>query len=252
MNDDREATLRAWSTRRDESSREACVLAHLGLVKRVWQRLRVSLPPAAEQVADDLLQCGAIGLLQALESWQAGKGANFETWAKLRIRGAMLDELRRLDWISKERRHRWKQLQNSLRELQQRLQRGCTERELAQHCNLSVEALRESLAENAPGSMVFLDGLADENGLSLHERLADRRQDAPDHASLEQELAQALTEAIGRLGEQERALLALILDEELGHQEAAAVLGLSPGRISQIYAKAVLHLQADLAERFKL
>jgi RNA polymerase sigma factor FliA len=252
MSGQREAALRAWATRRDESSREACLLAHLGLVKRVWQRLRVSLPPAADQIADDLLQCGAIGLLQALESWKDGKGASFETWAKLRIRGAMLDELRRLDWISKERRRRWKQLQGSVRELQQRLQRGCSEGELAQHCGLTVEALREAMAENAPGSMVFLDGLTDESGLSLHERLADRRQDAPDHASLEQELAQALAEAIGRLGAQERSLLTLILDEELGHQEAAAVMGLSPGRISQIYAKAVLHLQADLAERFKL
>jgi RNA polymerase sigma factor for flagellar operon FliA len=227
-------------------------VAHLGLVKRVWQRLRVSLPPAADQIADDLLQCGAIGLLQALESWKDGKGASFETWAKLRIRGAMLDELRRLDWISKERRRRWKQLQCSVRELQQRLQRDCSEGELAQHCGLTIEALREALVENAPGSMVFLDGLADEKGLSLHEKLADPRQDAPDHASLEQELARALAEAIGRLGSQERCLLALILDEELGHQEAAAVMGLSPGRISQIYAKAVLHLQADLAERFKL
>ncbi len=252
MNGVREAALRAWTARRDEESRQACLNAWLGLVKRVWQRVRVSLPPAADGIADDLLQVGVIGLMQALESWQAGKGASFETWAKLRIRGAMLDELRRQDWISKERRRRWKQLQRSMRELEQRLGRACSEEELARYCGLSLEALREALLENAPGSMIFLDGLGDESGLSLHERLADLRQDAPDRATLDQELRQALSQAIRRLGAQERALLALILDEELGHKEAAEALGVSPGRVSQIYAKAILHLQADLGERFKL
>src|SRR6478609_8306602 len=104
MASEREPALRAWLARRDDASREACLLAWLGLVKRVWQGLRVSLPPAADQVGDDLMQCGVLGLMQALESFQPHGGAGFETWAKLRIRGAMLDELRRLDWISKERR----------------------------------------------------------------------------------------------------------------------------------------------------
>jgi RNA polymerase sigma factor for flagellar operon FliA len=244
---EREAALRAWLARRDEASREACLLAWLGLVKRVWQRLRVSLPPAADQVADDLMQCGVMGLMQAVESYQPQGGAGFETWAKLRVRGAMLDELRRMDWISKERRRRWKQLQRSVQELQQRLQRACSERELAAHLGLSVEALRESLQENAPGSIIFLDALQDEMGLSLHERLADARQAGPDRASLDRELSARLAGAIQALAEQERTLLALILEEELGHKEAAAVMGVSPGRVSQIYAKAVLHLQAALA-----
>lgn len=250
MAGEREAALRAWLARRDDTSREACLLAWLGLVKRVWQRLRVSLPPAADQVADDLLQCGVMGLMQALESYQAHGGAGFETWAKLRIRGAMLDELRRMDWISKERRRRWKQLQRSVQELQQRLQRPCSEAELAAHLGVSLEDLRESLQENAPGSIIFLDGLRDEAGLSLHERIADARQASPDRATLDAEVSARLTRAIAGLAQQERALLALILDEELGHKEAAAVLGVSPGRVSQIYAKAVLHLQAALAGDF--
>lgn len=250
MAGDREAALRAWLARRDETSRQACLEAWLGTVKRVWQRLRVSLPPAAEQIGDDLMQCGVIGLMQALESYSSAGGANFETWAKLRIRGAMLDELRRLDWISKERRRRWKQLQRATAELQQRLQRASTEEELAQHLGLSLEGLREALLENAPGSIVFLDGLQDGEGLSLHERIADAKQNGPDHASLDGELRRGLAEAIRGLGAQERALLVLLLDEELGHKEAAAVMGVSPGRVSQIYSKAVLHLQAALMNDF--
>lgn len=252
MPGERDAALQAWIARRDESSRQDCLEAWLGLVKRVWQRLRVSLPPAADQLSDDLLQCGVLGLMQALESWQPGKGASFETWAKLRVRGAMLDELRRLDWISKERRRRWKLLQKAVQTLEQKLQRTCTEEELAGHTGQSVEELREALLENSPGSMVFMDGLVGDSGLSLHERLADHRHEGPDRFSLDQELRQALAESIQRLALQERTLLALVLNEELGHKEAAEVLGVSPGRVSQIYAKAVLHLQADLAERFKL
>lgn len=249
---DREAALRAWSLKRDDASREACLLAWLPLVKRVWQRLRMSLPPAAEQVADDLAQCGVIGLMQALESWQEGRGANFETWARLRIRGAMLDELRRLDWISKERRRRWKALRKAVQELEQRLQRSCSEDELARHLGLTLEGLHEALLENAPGSMVFLDAFGEEGGLSLHERLADARQNGADCASLETELRMGLARAIAQLPAQERSLLVLVLDQELGHKEAAAVLGVSPGRVSQIYAKAVLHLQAALAPQFDI
>lgn len=246
-----EQALRAWAERRDEASRQACLEAWLGLVKRVWQRLRISLPPAADQAAEDLMQCGVLGLMQALDSWDPAKGAGFETWAKLRIRGAMLDELRRLDWISKQRRRRWKELQKAVQTLEQTLGRRCHEEELARHLGVSLQALHEELAENSPGSIVFLDAIRQDQGLGLHERLADARQEAPDHATLDAELVQALAQAIERLPDQERRLLTLVLDEELGHKEAAEVLGLSPGRISQIYAKAVLRLQADLAPRFE-
>jgi RNA polymerase sigma factor (sigma-70 family) len=98
--------------------------------------------------------------------------------------------------------------------------------------------------------MIFLDGFQDGDGRSLHERLADARQASPDHASLDRELSQGLAAAIAQLGPQERSLLALVLDEELGHKEAAAVMGVSPGRVSQIYAKAVLQLQAALMNGF--
>src|SRR5580692_8017041 len=127
----------------------------LPLVKRVWARIKVSLPPSAESLADDLLQCGAMGLMQALESWDQTRGVPFEAWARLRIRGAMLDELRRQDYLSKDCRRRWKALQKAVAELEQRLQRACSEEELAVHLGLSIEALREELLENSPATMVF-------------------------------------------------------------------------------------------------
>ncbi|HTB33363.1 MAG TPA: FliA/WhiG family RNA polymerase sigma factor, partial [bacterium] len=229
-------------------SREACVEAWLPLVKRVWARLKVSLPPSAEHLDDDLQQCGAVGLVQALESFQPASGVPFEAWARLRIRGAMLDELRRQDWISKESRRRWKALQAAVRVLEQRLERSCTEQELAQHLGLGLEALREMLLQNAPGTAVFLDGLMPDGSQAWSERLTDPDQDGTDSLAISAELKGALARAIGRLPEQEHKLLFLLLDQDLGHKEAAAVLGVTPGRVSQIYAKAVLHLQAAMVE----
>jgi len=135
-------------------------------------------------------------------------------------------------------------------ELEQRLQRPCTEEELAKHLGLSLESLREELLENAPATMVFLDGLTIDGMLPLQERLADPAASAADAGALQVELKDALGTAVGALPQQERTLLVLLLDQELGHKEAAQVLGLSPGRISQIYAKAILHLQAAMAARF--
>ena len=245
---DREACLAAWLQHRDFASRETGVEAWLPLVKRVWARVKVSLPPAAAHLDEDLQQCGALGLVQALESFKPASGVPFEAWARLRIRGAMLDELRRQDWISKESRRRWKALQTQVRSLEQRLERSCTEQELALHLGLDLEGLRELLLQNAPGTMVFLDGLMPDGNQAWSERLSDPDQEGTDSLAISAEMKAALAQAIGRLPEQEHQLLFLLLDQELGHKEAAAVLGVTPGRVSQIYAKAVLHLQASLAE----
>jgi len=244
------AALDLWLRHRDAPHQEACLLAWLPLVKRVWSRIKISLPPSADAIADDLLQCGAIGLLQALETWDPSRKVPFEAWARLKIRGAMLDELRRQDYLSKESRRRWKALQKGLMELEQGLQRPGTEEEWAGHLGLSIEVLREQLLENSPGTMVFLDGIEQDGKLSLVERLADLKASPADAGALRSEMKEALADAIGRLPSQERSLLVLLLDEELGHKEASLVLGVSPGRVSQIYAKAILHLQVALAVKF--
>ena len=225
-------------------------MACLPLVKRVYSSIKVSLPPSASALEDDLLQCGALGLLQALESWDRGRGVPFEAWARLKIRGFMLDELRRQDYLSKNSRRRWKALRASLAELEQRLQRPCDEQEWADHLGVSVETLREDILENSPGTMLFLDGIETVSGRTLAERLADPGATPADAAALREETLELLKQAISALPPQEHKLLALLLDSELGHKEAALVLGISPGRVSQIYAKAVLHLQVALARRF--
>jgi len=248
--DERAEALGLWLEHRDALRKDACLLAWLPLVKRVWARLKVSLPPSADALADDLLQCGSMGLLQAMENWDPGRSVPFEAWARLRIRGAMLDELRRQDTLSKECRRRWKALQKALGDLEQRLQRACSEEEWARSMGISIEALHEELLENSPGSMVFLDNLDEDGRPPLRERLADASASSADASVLRTEVKEALAAAIGRLPAQEHSLLVLLLDQDLGHKEAAQVLGVSPGRVSQIYAKAILHLQAALAVKF--
>ena len=201
-------------------------------------------------MADDLMQVGCIGLIQALDGFKPTFGASFETYARLRIRGAMLDELRRLDWLSKQSRQRWKALQRASAELTQSFGRPATEEELALKSGLGIDELRERLLECAPATLVFLDGLKPDGNVSLHDSVPDRQAAAPDQEPEAQQVKAALAEAIGELPEQEHKLLVLILQEELGHKEAALVLGVSPARVSQIYAKAVLHLQARLAVLF--
>ncbi|HTB22117.1 MAG TPA: sigma-70 family RNA polymerase sigma factor [bacterium] len=250
MDEGASRALSLWLAHRDEGHKEDCLLAWLPLVKRVWARLKVSLPPSADALADDLLQCGSMGLMQALESWDPTRGVPFEAWARLRIRGAMLDELRRQDTLSKECRRRWKALQKGLTELEQGLQRPASEEEWATFLGISLEALREQLLENSPGSMVFLDFIDEEGKVPLRERLADASASPADAGALKAEVKQALATAIGNLPDQERTLLVLLLNQDLGHKEAAQVLGVSAGRISQIYAKAILHLQAALAVKF--
>lgn len=242
--------LRNWLESRDESSQEACLLAYLPLVRRAWHRIQVSLPPSARDLGADLLQCGALGLLQAIRTWVPEGGAPFEAWAALKIRGAMLDELRRQDLLGKETRRRWKQLQKASAELDQQLHRHGSEEELAAHLGVGVEELRQRLLQNAPAALVFLDGLAPEGSLPLRERIADTAAPAPDAESQRREILAALERAVEALPQQERNLLWLLLDQELSHKEAAAAMGLSPGRISQIYAKAILHLQNALAPSF--
>jgi RNA polymerase sigma factor for flagellar operon FliA len=250
MNASAAEALRAWQKEPDAGHREACLEAWAPLVKRVWSRFRVSLPPAADGIAEDLVQVGCIGLIHALDGFDPKAGASFETYARLRIKGAMLDELRRMDWLSKQSRQRWKSLQRASAELAQRLGRPASEQELAAQCGLDIEGLREQLLECAPATLVFLDALKPDGGGPWHDRVPDPKAAAPDQAPLAQDLRAALAQAIGELPTQERQLLVLLLQEELGHKEAAHVFGVSPARVSQIYAKAVLHLQARLAPLF--
>lgn len=234
----------------DDESRDRLIEEHLPLVRRVFSRLRIGLPPHAQrQLEDDLLSAGAIGLIQAVDRYDSSKGANFSSFASYRIRGAMLDELRRQDFLSKQSRQRLKEIQRAWRESEQAQGRPAADEEVAARLGISAESLREELVTLGPSTLVFLEGLGANPG--------DWKQFIPDPSSQNaediqsrREIQERLTEMIGRLPEQERQVLRLLLLDELGQMEIAEVLGLSAARISQIYAKAVLRLQSWILPLF--
>lgn len=236
-----------------EAGRDEFLEAHLPLVKRVYARLKIGLPPqAAARLEDDLLSAGALGLIQAYDKFDERneKGAAFDSFASWRIRGAMLDELRRQDWLSKQSRRRLKEIQRAWAKCEQALGRPASDEEVALELGVSPGRLREEYVEIGPATLVFLEGLGGGDG-DWKSFIADPYSSDPEDQAQRRQLVARLAEAIGRLPEQERMVLALLIDEELGQSEIAEVLGLSPSRVSQIYAKAVLRLQASLKPNFE-
>jgi RNA polymerase sigma factor for flagellar operon FliA len=234
----------------DDASRDRLIEEHLPLVRRVFSRLRIGLPPHAQrQLEDDLLSAGAIGLIQAVDRYDSSKGAVFASFASYRIRGAMLDELRRQDFLSKQSRQRLKEIQRAWRESEQAQGRPAADEEVAARLGISAETLREELVTLGPSTLVFLDGLGAKPG-DWKQFIPDPSSQNAEEIQSRREIQDRLTEMIGRLPEQERQVLRLLLIDELGQMEIAEVLGLSAARISQIYAKAVLRLQGWILPLF--
>jgi RNA polymerase sigma factor for flagellar operon FliA len=245
-----------WKKARDEASREAILEAYLPLVQRLFSRVRIGLArDVGDSLGEDLKHAGVIGLMEAFDHYHEGRDASFSTFATYRIRGAMLDELRRQDWLSKGCRHRLKEIQKACALAEQALGRAASEEEIARQLKISPEQLREELMDVGPATLLFLDGLKNPDGSLEGTRGADRLPDkaavSPDEPSQRQELASALAGQIERLPEQERRVLTLLVHDELGQKEISEVLGLSRSRVSQIYARAVIRLQAALLPLFE-
>ena len=236
---------------KNDQDREAFLEANLPLVKRVFSRLRIGLPSRiAEQLEDDLLSAGAIGLIQAYEKYDQRPGTAFASFASHRIRGAMLDELRRQDWLSKQSRQRLKEIQRAYAKVEQALGRPASDEEVARALNVDVEKLRSEFVEIGPATLVFLEGLGGEAS-DWENFIADPENGSPEMSAEKRQIFECLKEAVGRLPAAEARVLELLLDEELGQMEIAEVLGVSPSRVSQIYSKAVARLQSSLLPLFE-
>jgi RNA polymerase sigma factor FliA len=225
----------------DDSARETLILEHLPLLHHIVGRFALDLGGRVER--EDLLGFGMVGLVEAALSFDPGRGLKFSTHAFPRIRGEILDELRRMDFLPRGRRDRVRDLDRAVRELEQRLGAPPTPEEIADHLGCSIEELDEVLASARSACQVSLeDGPSEE----LAGLLADPRSEDPVGSAEFEELKELLVRAIAALPETERAVITLYYAEELLLKEIGEVLGVTESRVSQIHSRALYRLNREM------
>lgn len=218
---------------------------HLPKVRYIADRIAAKLPPSVER--DDLYGAGVIGLIDAVERYDGSRGVAFTTFAEMRVRGAILDNLRALDWASRSSRRRAREIQAAYSKLEQCNGRPATEEEVATEMNIAVAELRDSLQEIRGLSITTLDECDEETGLSLAEMVADKSATQLDTMERNQQ-RQLLSEAVERLPERERQVVALYYIEELTMKEIGEVLGVTESRVSQLKSQAAARLRGALSK----
>ena len=230
----------AWHVSQEATARDWLVVHYASLVKFVAGRLAAGLPKSVD--TGDLVSAGVFGLMNAIDKFDPANGAKFETYAIPRIRGAILDGLRALDWVPRSVRSRSRSVQDAIASLEHQLGRTPTDEEISAELKISMEELEKWLADIAAGSVGPLDHVAMDNTAAE----ADA-QIQPGRAMEEGELRAAMRAEISRLPEREQAILILYYEDGLTLSEIGEALGVTESRISQIHTKAVLQLRSRLA-----
>ncbi|MDP9397757.1 MAG: RNA polymerase sigma factor WhiG [Actinomycetota bacterium] len=231
--------------------RERLILHYSPLVKYVAGRVGVGLPPNIEQA--DLVSYGIFGLIDAIEKFDLERAIKFETYAISRIRGAIIDELRAIDWIPRSVRHKAREVEKAYAALEAQLHRSPSETEVAAELGVSMADLRAIFSQVSFVNVVALDELLSVGGekgdkLSLVDTLEDTKAEDPVLAFESQETKYLLARSINTLPEREKIVVTLYYYEGLTLAEIGQVLGVTESRICQMHTKAVLQLRAKLVD----
>lgn len=236
----------------DPGERERLILEHAPMIKYIANRIASRLPCHVE--VEDLINSGVIGLIDALEKFDPGRGIKFKSYAESRIRGAILDNLRSLDWVSRSVRRKSRVLEQTYVELQKKLGRPATEEEVAEVMGVDLEDLLKMIGEVNSVSLVYLDEvIGDDSGdkeQTLAEYLSNPDDEDPYSLLAVQEIKEALTDGIDNLPEKERLVLSLYYYEELTMKEIGKVLDVTESRVSQLHTQAILRLRGKLSNAF--
>jgi RNA polymerase sigma factor for flagellar operon FliA len=242
---------RRYKATGDAHARERLVVAYSPLVKYVSGRMASGLPAHVDEA--DLISYGLVGLISAIERFEPSREIKFETYAITRIKGAIIDELRTQDWVPRSVRARAREIEKANAKLEHQLQRAPTDEEMAAELKISVEDFQDFLAQISNSTVAALDELwttTDSGGdaISLLDTLHDP--DAPDPAAAMDaaDLKDRVAEAIARLPEREKLVVALYYYENLTLREIGEVLGVTESRVSQLHTKAVLRLRSRLMD----
>lgn len=244
----------AWESYKATAStaaREKLILHYAPLVKYVASRVAVGLPTNVEQA--DLVSYGIFGLIDAIEKYDPSRNIKFETYAISRIRGAIIDELRAIDWVPRSVRFRAREVEKAYSLLENRLRRPPTDKEIAAEMDISVADLLHIYTQLSTVSLVALDELMSVEGekgsrLSLLDSLEDTRTAGPMESFEVEEMKQILEESINRLSEREKVVVTLYYFEGLTLAQIGQVLGVTESRVCQIHTKAVLGLRTKISE----
>lgn len=228
-----------------KSDKNQLLKDHAPLVKRLAYQLRAKLPSSVE--VDDLIQAGMIGLLDAVSRYEESHGAQFETYAVQRIRGAMLDELRSTDWLPRNLRQNMRKIEAAMSALQQKLGRMPTEIEVAKSMKMTLAEYQDLLSESSGHQLIYYEDYHDddEHDSFLDRFCADVSGD-PLSGLLQDDFKDALIAAIDSLPAREKLLMGLYYEQELNLKEIGAVMGVSESRVCQLHSQAVARIRSSL------
>ena len=230
-------------TAKGQLDRDALIRRHVPLVRRIALHMIAKLPPNVE--LDDLIQVGMIGLAEALSRFESEQGVQFETFASQRIRGAMLDELREGDWMSRSSRKSQKDIEHALHRLEQRLGRTPLESEIADELGMDLDDYQSLLGKVRGTQLVYLEDMSggDEGEDFLERHVADSGAD-PFALLRDHRLRVALVEAIKALPEQ--YIMGMYYEHDMNLKEIAAVLGVTESRVCQLHSQAIARLRTKM------
>jgi len=232
------------------TNRDKLILHYAPMVKFVAGRMRTGLPSTVEQA--DLISYGIFGLIDAISKFEPDRAIKFETYAVSRIRGAIIDELRSIDWVPRSVRFKARQLERKTNELENKLHRAPTDEEVAAAMDLSVKELQAIYTQISTVSVAALDemilgGNEDSGRMPLIETLEDPAAESPEAAFEAEEMKEILSKVVDKLPERERKVVSLYYYEGLTLSQIGQVLGVSESRVCQMHTKAVFQLRARLA-----
>ncbi len=231
------------------SLREQLILEHLPQVKLIARRIHERVPVSVS--LDDLISTGIIGLIAAIDRYDPNQDVKLKTYAEYKIRGAILDSLRDLDWAPRQQRKRAKQIESAISILEQQLHRIPTEEEIAAHLQLSLDEYLEWLGEVRSLRLGSLENAGTEDdGKNLLKYISDDNESWPSHIFERSELERLLAQAVERMPPTERTVLSLYYYEELTLREIAQVVDLHESRISQLKSQAILRLRSQMQKHW--
>jgi RNA polymerase sigma factor for flagellar operon FliA len=234
----------AYTAHKQQADGDGLVIRHAELVKRIAYHMAGRLPPSVE--VSDLIQAGMLGLLEAASNYTADRGASFETYAGIRIRGAMLDALRKLDWAPRSVHRKSRAAAAAVREIEAEFGREARDAEVAERMGVSLDEYHRVLQDSASCRLASLDDSGNADDDSPITRTADETAD-PFRDTANEDFRKALAIAITELPEREKLVMSLYYDDELNLKEIGAVLKVTESRVCQLHGQALVRLKARLA-----